>query len=352
MRYLRPFLRRSRLPSLPDPMTESIQFSHPQVLWLLAPPFLLLLWKGAVAAPPNCGCLPRLMLSAPEASALMGGWIELLPVLLALALRIALARPRLGRGSTDIESSGIDIMLTVDVSGSMEAMDFTLNGQPSNRLEVVKDVVAKFTQQRANDKIGLVAFAGRPYLVSPLTQDRNWLGQRIGSLKMGLVEDGTAIGSALVSAVSHLKDSKAKSRIIILLTDGVNNKGSRQSRNQCRGRQSARHQGLHHRSRHERRSSHARARSLAASRYRRVKVEIDEPMLTKVAELTGGKMFRATDTSSLEKIYELINQLETTTRKLKKYENYEELYLYALLPGLAIFIVSRLLGQTLFRTLP
>ena len=156
----------------------------------------------------------------------MGGWIPFAPVLLALALLIiALARPRLGRGSTDIESSGIDIMLTVDVSGSMEAMDFTLNGQPSNRLEVVKDVIAKFTQQRANDKIGLVAF--RPALSGqPSHPDRNWLGQRIGSLKIGLVEDGTAIGSALVSAVSHLKDSKAKSRIIILLTDGVNNNGA------------------------------------------------------------------------------------------------------------------------------
>ncbi len=335
-------------------MTETIQFSHPQVLWLLALPFLLLFWKGrrgrpaAVRLPSTADAIG----SGAHPRSWVGGF-RLLPLLLALALLIiALARPRLGRGSTDIESSGIDIMLTVDVSGSMEAMDFTLNGQPTNRLDVVKDVIAKFTQQRANDKIGLVAFAGRPYLVSPLTQDRDWLGQRISTLKIGQVEDGTAIGSALVSAVSHLKDSKAKSRIIILLTDGVNNKGAANPETSA---EAAKALGI-------------KVYTIGAGTngeapmpvrdpfggvsYRRVKVEIDEAMLTKVAELTGGKMFRATDTTSLEKIYEVINQLETTTRKLKKYENYEELYLYPLLAGIAIFMLSRLLGQTLFRTLP
>jgi Ca-activated chloride channel family protein len=335
-------------------MTETLQFSHPWVLWLLALPFVLLLWKGrrgrpaAVRLPSTADAVG----SGAQPRSWVGGF-SLLPVLLALALLIiALARPRLGRGSTDVESSGIDIMLTVDVSGSMEAMDFTLNGQPTNRLDVVKDVIAKFTQQRANDKIGLVAFAGRPYLVSPLTQDRNWLGQRISSLKIGQVEDGTAIGSALVSAVSHLKDSKAKSRIIILLTDGVNNKGAANPETSA---EAAKALGI-------------KVYTIGAGTngeapmpvrdpfgnvgYRRVKVEIDEAMLTKVADLTGGKMFRATDTTSLEKIYAIINQLETTTRKLKKYENYEELYLYPLIPGLGIFLISRLLSQTLFRRLP
>ena len=234
----------------------------------------------------------------------------------------------------------------------MEAMDFKLRGQPSNRLEVVKDVVGKFVEQRANDKIGLVAFAGRPYLVSPLTQDRAWLGQRIASLKMGMVEDGTAIGSALISAVGHLKDSQAKSRIIILLTDGVNNKGAATPETSA---EAAKALGI-------------RVYTIGAGtigeapmpvrdpfggvHYQNVKVDVDEPMLQKVADLTGGKMFRATDTSSLEKIYDAINQLETTTRKLKKYEDYEELYLYALLPGLALFLTGRLLDQTIWRRLP
>jgi Ca-activated chloride channel homolog len=335
-------------------MTESLQFAHPDLLWLLVLPLLLLLWKGrrgrpaAVRLPSTADAIG----SGAHPRSGVGG-LSLLPVLLALTLLIiALARPRLGRGSTDIESSGIDILLTVDVSGSMEAMDFTLRGQPANRLEVVKDVLAKFVSQRANDKIGLVAFAGRPYLVSPLTQDRAWMEQRIAGLKMGQVEDGTAIGSALVSAVSHIKDSKAKSRIIILLTDGVNNKGVANPETSA---EAAKALGI-------------KVYTIGAGtngeapmpvrdpfggvRYQRGKVEIDEPMLTKVAELTGGKMFRATDTNSLEKIYEAINKLETTTRKLKKYEQYEELYLYALLPGLAIFLTGRLLEQTLWRRLP
>ena len=335
-------------------MTESFQFAHPDLLWLLLLPLLLLFWKGRRGKPAAVR-LPSTS-DAISTGALPRSWIggfRLLPALLALSLLIiALARPRLGRGSTEVEASGIDILLTVDVSGSMEAMDFTLRGQPSNRLEVVKDVVAKFVDQRVNDKIGLVAFAGRPYLVSPLTQDRTWLGKRVASLKMGMVEDGTAIGSALVSAVSHLKDSKAKSRIIILLTDGVNNKGAANPETSA---EAAKALGI-------------KVYTIGAGtigeapmpvrdafgglRYQRVKVDVDEPMLQKVADITGGKMFRATDTSSLEKIYDAINQLETTTRKLKKYEDYEELYLYALLPGLVLFFTSRLLDQTILRRLP
>ena len=335
-------------------MTDSFQFAHPQLLWLLTLPLLLLLWNGRRGRPAALR-LPSTA-DAPGSGAQPRSWVggfRLLPVLLALSLLIlALARPRLGRGSTDIETSGIDILLTVDVSGSMEAMDFTLNGQPSNRLEVVKDVVGRFVQQRANDKIGLVAFAGRPYLVSPLTQDRAWLGQRITSLKMGQVEDGTAIGSALVSAIAHLKDSQAKSRIIILLTDGVNNKGAANPETSA---EAAKALGIKIYTIGAGTNGEAPMPvrdPFGGTQYRRVKVEIDEPMLQKVADLTGGKMFRATDTTSLEKIYEVINQLETTTRKLKKYEEYEELFLWFLLPGLGLLLAGRMLDQTLWRRLP
>lgn len=335
-------------------MTENFQFAHPDLLWLLALPLLLLLWKGrrgkpaAVRLPSTADAVS----SGAHPRSWVGGFSLPLALLALTLLIIALARPRLGRGSTDVEASGIDILLTVDVSGSMEAMDFTLHGQPSNRLEVVKDVVAKFVEQRANDKIGLVAFAGRPYLVSPLTQDRAWLAGRIASLKMGMVEDGTAIGSALVSAVGHLKDSQAKSRVIILLTDGVNNKGAANPETSA---EAAKALGI-------------RVYTIGAGtngeapmpvrdpfggvRYQRVKVDVDEPMLQKVADISGGKMFRATDTDSLEKIYAAINQLETTPRKLKKYEDYEELYLYALIPGLVIFLAGRMLEQTVWRRLP
>jgi len=335
-------------------MTESFQFAHPEFLWLLALPLLLLLWKGRRGHPAALR-LPGIadtFEGTLRPRSTIGG-LSLLPILLALALLIiALARPRLGHGSTDVESSGIDIMLAVDVSGSMEAMDFTLNGQPSNRLEAVKDVLAKFVPQRGNDKIGLVAFAGRPYLVSPLTQDREWLGKRIAGLKIGQVEDGTAIGLAIASATSHLKDSPAKSRIVILLTDGSNNAGAANPETSA---EAAKALGI------EVYTIGAGTKGEApfpvrdpfgGVRYQRMKVDVDEPTLQKIADITGAKMFRATDSNSLQKIYDAINALETTTRKLKKYEDYEELYLYALLPAFALFLTTKILGQTLLRTLP
>ncbi len=335
-------------------MTESFAFAHPELLWLLALPLLLLFWKGRRGQP------AALRLPSTADAVASGarprshaGALRLLPFLLAFALLItALARPRLGRGSREVESSGIDILLTVDVSGSMEAMDFQLEGRPSNRLEVVKDVIAKFVAARGNDKIGIVAFAGRPYLVSPLTTDRDFLAQRIASLKIGQVEDGTAIGSAIVSAVSHLKESKAKSRIVILLTDGVNNAGSVTPTTAA---EAAKALGLKIYTIGAGTQGEApmpMRDPFGRTQMRMMKVDVDEATLQKVADLTNGKMFRATDTRSLEKIYESINQLETTVRKLKQYQEYEELYLWFLLPGLALLIAARLLEGTLWRHLP
>ena len=335
-------------------MMDRFSFAHPQLLWLLALPLLLLFWKGrhgqtsALRLPSTHDA--RAAGARPRSS--MGG-LRLLPFLLALTLLItALARPRRGTGAREVETKGIDILLAMDVSGSMEAMDFTLNGSPSNRLEAVKDVVGKFVAQRPTDRIGLVAFAGRPYLVSPLTQDRDWLGGRIAQLKLGQVEDGTAIGSAIASAVGHLEGSTAKSRIIILLTDGVNNAGAA---NPETSSEAAKALGI-------------RIYTIGAGtrgeapmpvrdpfggvRYAPMKVDVDEPMLQKVADLTGGQMFRATDTSSLEKIYQAINELETTPRKLKQYQDYQELYLYLLLPGAALLLAGRALEQTAWRRLP
>jgi Ca-activated chloride channel family protein len=267
-------------------------------------------------------------------------------------LVLAFARPRYGKGSTDFEASGIDIMLTLDVSGSMEAMDFKLDGKPMSRVEVIKSVVSKFVGQRPNDKLGLLAFAGRPYLVSPLTLDHEFLGKRLEGVKLGQVEDGTAIGSAIASSVSHLRDSSAKSRIIILLTDGVNNAGAV---NPLTAAEAAKTLGIRIYTigagiRGE--APVPRRDAFGLTHMETMKVEIDEEMLRKVAEATGGQSFRATDTDSLKGIYDAINKLETTTRKIKKYQQYEELYLWFLGPGLFLLLVEQLLAQTLFRRLP
>jgi Ca-activated chloride channel homolog len=335
-------------------MTESFQFLHPQFLFLLLLLPVLAIWKGRWGRPValrmpstddaiQVGARPR---------SKIGGFLAFIGLLAFALLIIALARPRLGKGSTDIESSGIDIVLTLDVSGSMEALDFKLDGRPVDRLSVVKNVVGKFVGERPNDKLGMVAFAGRPYLVSPLTLDHEFLAKRVEGVKLGQVEDGTAIGSAIASSVDHLRDSTAKSRIIILLTDGVNNAGAV---NPLTAAEAAKALGI------KIYTIGAGIRGEAPMPVRdafgrthlqMMKVDVDDEMLRKVAEATGGQSFRATDTDSLKNIYASINQLEKTTRKLKKYQQYEELYLWFLVPGLGILLLELVLRQTRFRRLP
>lgn len=335
-------------------MTESFQFVHPGFLLLLLVLPLLVIWKGRWGRPVavRMPSIDDAILVGARPRTKIGGFLAFLGLLSLALLIVAFARPRHGKGSTDVEASGIDIVLTLDVSGSMEALDFELEGKPVNRLEVVKNVVAKFIGQRPNDKLGMVAFAGRPYLVSPLTLDHEFLGKRLAGVKMGQVEDGTAIGSAIASAVSHLKDSTAKSRIIILLTDGVNNAGAV---NPLTAAEAAKALGI------KVYTIGAGIRgdapvpvqdAFGRTHLQTMKVEIDEDMLREVAIATGGQAFRATDTDSLEKIYDSINQLEKTTRKLKKYQQYDELYLYFLLPGLFLLLLELILVQTRFRRLP
>ena len=335
-------------------MIQSFQFLHPELLFLLLFLPVMAIWKGrwgrpvAVRMPSTADA--RSIGAKPRSK--VGGLMMFLGMLSFLLLILALARPRHGKGSTDIEASGIDIMLTLDVSGSMAAMDFKIGGKPVDRLEAVKDVVERFISQRPNDRLGMVAFAGRPYMVSPLTMDHDWLSKRLGDVQMGQVEDGTAIGSAIASSVSHLEKSNAKSRIIIIITDGVNNAGAV---NPVTAGEAAKALGM------KVYAIGAGTRGEAPfpvtdqfgrTRYQTVKVEIEEEMLQEVATSTGGQYYRATDTDSLEEIYESINQLETTTRKLKKYQQYDELYLYFLVPGLCLLLLELFLTQTRFRRLP
>ena len=156
-----------------------------------------------------------------------GRWLVFLRTLALISLVLALARPRLGYGDMEIEASGIDIVLAVDISGSMQAMDFKMGSKRVNRLQVVKKVIGEFIEKREADRIGLVAFAGEPYLVSPLTLNHDWLNKNLERLKLGLItEEGTAIGSALIMSVNRLKGLQAKSKVVVLLTDGVNNMGA------------------------------------------------------------------------------------------------------------------------------
>jgi Ca-activated chloride channel family protein len=334
-------------------MTTSFQFAHPWFLLLLLLLPVMAFWKGRRGQPLALR-LPSIddaVQVGARSHSRAGAWLAALGLLSFALLVIALARPRLVKGTTDIESNGIDIILALDVSGSMEAMDFTLNGKQSNRLEVVKDVVAKFVVQRLDDRIGMVAFAGRPYLAAPLTNDQEWIAKRLQDVRIGQVEDGTAIGSAIVSSVDHLRDSDAKSKVVILLTDGVNTSGSI---NPLTASEAAKALGIKVYTIGAGTNGEAPypVRGFFGTQMQMVKVEIDEKTLGAIADATGGKYFRATDTDSLEKIYEVINQLETTSRKEKKYEDYDEWFAIALWPGLGLLLIEWLLRHTRYRRLP
>ncbi len=322
-----------------------MRFLHPHLLWFLTLLPLLALLHG------RRGAAPALLFSSTSLAATLAGArkarpgsLLLLQRLAVLALLIlALARPQQGNTTTEIKASGIDILLAVDVSGSMEAMDFTLNGKPTSRLAVVKKVVDEFIDQRPSDRIGLLAFAGRPYLVSPLTLDHDWLRKRLESLSVDMVEDGTAIGSAIGSGVNHLRDLKSKSRLLILLTDGMNNAGSVPPLIAAEAAETLGIKVYTIGAGTRGEAPMPMTDPFGRRKLVRVKVDIDEDTLTKVAEKTGAVYFRATDTASLAKIYDEINSMETTTKTIKKFENYRELFPFLLaaallLLGLEIFL--------------
>lgn len=335
-------------------MSGSFQFANPGWLWLLAALPLIAVLRGRVgrAVALRLPSVSDARQAGARPRSRVGGFMLALQLLGFAALIVAMARPQLGHGRTEVETSGIDIELAIDVSGSMEALDFKLDGRQVNRLEVVKKVVEQFIGERPGDRIGMVAFAGRPYVVSPLTLDHDWLKKRLDEVQIGRVEDGTAIGSAIASSVSHLRDSEAKSRIVILLTDGVNNSGAA---NPVTAAEAAKALGIKIYTIGAGIQGQAPMPVRDAFGRRRLAmmdVEIDEKSLKEIASTTGAKYYRATDTDSLEKIYADINTLEKTKRSVKKYEDYEELFLWALLPGLALLAIERLLGETRYRNLP
>ncbi|MEM7144423.1 MAG: VWA domain-containing protein [Verrucomicrobiota bacterium] len=331
-----------------------IRFLHPEILLLLAllPFVALLVGRAGRAAAVRYSSVSLAKQVGGVRRSRAGRWISALRLLGLAALIVALARPQLGQEHTEIETSGVDIVLALDVSSSMEAMDFEVAGQRANRIEAVKDVVSRFVEERPNDRIGLVAFAGRPYLVSPLTMDHDWLKQRLEDVELGQVEDGTAIGSAAAAAVNRLRDQEAESKIVILLTDGMNNAGQVTPEVAA---EAAKTLGIKIYTIGA--GTRGEAPVPATDMFGRktlamARVDIDEETLERVAEVTGGRYFRATDTDSLEQIYEEINELEQTERTVTQYAQYRELFLWALVPGLLLLASEVGLGATLFRRVP
>ena len=275
-----------------------------------------------------------------------------LPLAVLALLIIGLARPQLGRSNATVQASGVDMMLAVDVSGSMKSLDFKVDGQPVSRVDVVKAVVGKFIEARPNDRIGLTEFAHAPYLVCPLTLDHDWLLRNLDRVQIGHIDDGTGIGSAIASCVNRLRDQPGKSKIVVLLTDGQNNCGKVSP---LIAAEAAKALGV------KVYTIGAGVRgeapmpvtdSFGRQQIVMVPVDVDEATLQKIATETGGKFYRATDTDSLEKIYAEIDRLEKTTHTLKKFESQRELFPWALVPALGLIGLGIGLAQTRFRRLP
>jgi Ca-activated chloride channel family protein len=269
--------------------------------------------------------------------------------LIALGLLItALARPRTVDVSTKTKTTrGIDIVMSIDVSASMLAKDLR-----PNRLEALKEVAADFIDGRPNDRIGLVEYAGEAYTKTPITSDKSIVQRSLRDIKYNtIIEGGTAIGMGLATSVNRLKDSRAKSKVIILLTDGVNNSGFIDPK--IASELAVEYGikvytiGL---------GTNGMALSPVAInpngtfRYGRQQVEIDEALLEEIADVTGGKYFRATNNEKLAEIYKEINKLEKTEVEEKKYYNYEEKYRPLILVAGLLLLIELLLRNTIFRS--
>lgn len=332
----------------------SFSFAHPWLLLLILIVPVLAWLKGKAGRPSafvysSIGLVKNIV-GLNRSS--IGRMLLRLRWLALCALIAAVARPRLGEGHAKIRASGIDIVIAVDLSGSMAAEDFELKGEPASRVTIAKDVLRQFVQKRTGDRIGLVAFAGRAYIASPLTLDHEFLLQNLERLNIGTLEDGTAIGSAISAGANRLRDIQAKSKIMILMTDGQNNAGKVPPITAAEAAQALKIRiytvGV---------GSKGVARVpyvnvFGQKSYVEQKVDIDEGTLQKIADMTGGKYYRASDTASFRKIYDEIDRLEKTEVEVKKYQRYRELYPWFILAGTVLLLLEIILANTVWRRLP
>lgn len=275
-------------------------------------------------------------------------FLPLIRLVILLLFIAALARPQKVTAEKEYSTKGVDIIISLDISGSMLAEDF----KPENRLVVAKQEAIKFIRGRENDRIGMVVFARKAFTQCPLTLDYKVLTELMKEVHVGMIPDGTAIGMGLATAVNRLRDSKAKSKVIILITDGENNAGNIDPITAAElgstfgirvytigvGRG-----GL---------VPFPVNDPLFGKRYVQANVEIDELTLKRIADITGGLFFRARDPQSLSGIYERINELETTEVKVKEYRSYDELYAYLLAPALFLLLIEVLLTHTVLLKVP
>ena len=332
-------------------MLQNFEFLHPQFLWLLVLIPILAIWSFLIRKDESA----TLTMASTEGfgvkPSILSKLKPLLTVLRLLALTlliVALARPRNVSVSKRTKTNkGIDIVMAIDVSASMLARDLK-----PNRLEALKKVATKFVNQRPNDRIGIVVYAGESFTKTPITSDKRIVRNTISEIKWGQLEGGTAIGMGLGSSVNRLKESKAKSKVIILLTDGVNNTGfvDPKTATELAVGLGIKVYTIGLGTNGTASFPYAKDPRTGKLLFRSSPVEIDEELLKYIAKETEGKYFRATDNTKLKEIYEEINKLEKTEVEEFKYYNYQERYRFlVLLAGLLVFI-EILLKHTIFKS--
>ena len=326
-------------------------FEYPELLWLLIVPGLLILhyiWLELAGRHPHLRVstsVPWLVKRTPF-MAVLRHVPFVLRIFALVMIVIAIARPRSAEQMEKIDTEGIDIVLAMDVSTSMLARDLT-----PDRISASKDIAIEFISQRPSDRMGIVVFAGESFTQCPLTTDRATLINLMKEVQTDLIEDGTAIGNGLATAVARMKDSDAKSRVVILLTDGVNNRGEISPQMAA---EIAKTYGV-------------RVYTIGVGKegmapypvmtpwgveVQNVKVEIDEKLLSEIAESTGGRYFRATDNTKLAEIYSEINKMEKARTTVDSFPIYKELFLTYALMALLALLLELLLNWFVIRRLP
>lgn len=328
-----------------------MHFASPYYLWLLVllvPMAGYYVWRTLQGGAAIQISSVRGVANAPRT---VRYYLRHLPFVLRAAafalLVVALVRPQDIEQNVSTNTEGIDIMLTIDVSGSMLARDFK-----PDRITAAKEVAGSFIADRYGDRIGLVAFAGEAFTQSPLTTDQSTLQTLLSRIRSGLIEDGTAIGNGLATAINRLRESDAKSKVVILLTDGVNNRGEITPMTAA---EIARAQNIRVYTigvGTEGMAPYPAVDMFGNITYVKQKVEIDEKTLTAMADMTGGKYFRATDNAKLKAIYDEINQLEKSRVEVLEHISYHELFLVWVLAALGVLLAEFLLSNLVLKRIP
>ena len=315
---------------------DTFEFAHPWWFLLLLPLLVLALLRGRTGpiVAVRYSSVDLVLPIARSARGRFGGYGATLLRLLAVTLLVAgLARPRVERGAQTDESEGIDIMLVLDFSYSMQEGTLDVGGEQVTYIDALKKITSDFIEKRPNDRLGIVGFAVEPYLVSPLTSDHDWVMEMLDEMKMDL---GTAIGSAMVAGVNSLEQSDRETRIMVVVTDGNNNIGV----SPFDAARLARSKGIR-----------IYPVEITANRILTPRRIAAHPLYN-VARTARGQFFQATDFDCLSTLYEHIEQLEKSFIAESRLKAYDELYHWFVIPGLVILLLELILGQTLFRRLP